>query len=304
MTVAAIDIGTLSTRLLASTEHGVVRRVVVTRLGEGLVDGGNLSDAAIERVERALASFSDVTGNVDHIRVVATAAARRAGNVEALAASVRTAVGAELSVIEPAAEAELAFAGAVSRSTGDGPVVVVDIGGGSTEFSIGSAGDGLLGAISLETGALRVTEEFLESDPPRPAELSSALSVIEVHLADLRRELPLAASALESGCQVIGVGGTITTAAAVEIGLVDYDREQVDRFVLERAAAEDVFRTLATEPFEDRQHNPGLHPDRVASIIGGLCILVETMRQFDLASITVSEADLLDGLLAEAEGLR
>jgi exopolyphosphatase/guanosine-5'-triphosphate,3'-diphosphate pyrophosphatase len=171
-------------------------------------------------------------------------------------------------------EAELSFRGAVGElDPSAGPFLVVDIGGGSTEFAVGSETHG---------------------DPPRPEELSATLQVIETYLEDVARELPQ----VHDVRRLVGLAGTVTTVAAVELGLERYDRDRIHHFELSKAAAEDVFRTLATESRTDRLANPGLEPERADVIVGGCCILVRIMRFFGFESCLVSEADILDGLVA------
>ena len=137
-----------------------------------------------------------------------------------------------------------------------------------------------------------MTEAWLHHDPPTAEELSQALSVIDVHLDDVLRDIPFAGEA----ATFVGLAGTITNVAAVEIGLPEWSRDAIHHFVLTRAAIEDVFRTLATESIEDRKHNPGLEPQRADVIVGGLCVLVSIMRRFGFAECLVSESDILDGL--------
>jgi exopolyphosphatase/guanosine-5'-triphosphate,3'-diphosphate pyrophosphatase len=188
-------------------------------------------------------------------------------------------------------EAALSFAGATSDlDPALGPFTVVDIGGGSTEFVVGTAE--VSGAMSVDMGCVRLTEQFLRGDPPGPDELSSCLSVVAAYLADVRRELP----GVDAATTFVGLAGTVTAAAAVEIGLPSYDRDRIHHYRLSKAAVEDVFRTLATEPLEDRIHNPGLEKERADVIVGGLCVLVQIMRTFGFAECLVSEADILDGL--------
>ncbi len=189
-------------------------------------------------------------------------------------------------------EGHLSFLGAtadVDRS--DGPFLVVDIGGGSTEFIAGT--DDADGVISIDMGCVRLTEKEFHHDPPLPEELSIALSMVDAYLDDVRREVP----AVDDAKTFIGVAGTITTVAAVEIGLATYDRDAIHHFRLTHAAAEDVFRTLATEPREARIANPGLEEARADVIVAGCCILVAIFRTFGFDECLVSEADILDGLL-------
>jgi len=145
--------------------------------------------------------------------------------------------------------------------------------------------------VSIDVGCVRITEQYLHSDPPEPEELSQAVSVVRDELGDVERRVP----GLRDAATVVGLAGTITTVAAVEQG-VPYSRERVHRFRLRRAAAEDVFRTLALEPAAARRQNPGLEPGRVDTIVGGCVVLVGVLRAFDLEEILVSEDDILDGL--------
>ena len=143
-------------------------------------------------------------------------------------------------------------------------------------------------------GSVRFTERYIESDPPRPEELVACLSVAEAHLTDVLRELP---DIVETQT-FIGVAGTITTVAAVEIGLITYDPDRIHHFELTRAAAEDVYRTLVTEALADRVHNPGLQAERAEVIVGGSAILVAIMRGLSIDRLLISERDILDGVVA------
>jgi exopolyphosphatase / guanosine-5'-triphosphate,3'-diphosphate pyrophosphatase len=192
-------------------------------------------------------------------------------------------------------EGRLSFAGATAElEPGSGPYLVVDIGGGSTEFVVGTAGAEPEGVLSVDIGCVRLTEQFLRTDPPAAEELSTAVAVVRDYMDDVARDLP----AVKGVEQFIGLAGTVTTVAAVEIGLPTYDRDRIHHFVLTRAAVEDVFRTLATEPRADRIHNPGLEEARADVIVGGAIVLVGIMRYFEFEECLVSEADILDGLAA------
>jgi exopolyphosphatase/guanosine-5'-triphosphate,3'-diphosphate pyrophosphatase len=142
-----------------------------------------------------------------------------------------------------------------------------------------------------------LTEAYIASDPPRPEDLIAALSVVQAHVDEVARTVP----AVRDGAVHLGLGGTFTTMAAVEIGLDPYDGERINGFELTRAAAEDVFRTLVTESFAERIDNPGLPEDRARTIVGGSCAVVAIMRYFGLESIRISERDLLDGIVAELQ---
>jgi exopolyphosphatase/guanosine-5'-triphosphate,3'-diphosphate pyrophosphatase len=135
-------------------------------------------------------------------------------------------------------------------------------------------------------------------DPPDAAELSQALSVVALHLDDVLRAIPGAPDART----MVGLAGTVSATAAVEIGLATYDREAIHHFGLTKAAVEDVFRTLATERLADRVHNPGLEPQRAEVIVGGLCVLVQTMRTLGFDRCVASESDILDGLVRSLLG--
>ena len=293
---AAIDLGTNCTRLLVRRRHpgALDRRSIITRLGRGVDAAAPLG---AEPVAATLAVLRDFRTAMDHLGVVGTCGRwppPRCATPPTARPSwtrPRRCSGVAPELLSGSEEGELAFAGATAGLDGHpGPYLVVDIGGGSTEFVVGQ--DRPEGLISVDMGAVRLTEAHLQSDPPAPEELSNALAVVEAHLEDVVREVP----AVVDARTVIGVAGTVTTVAAVEIGLDPYDRDRIHRFWLTRDAAEDVFRTLATEALADRVHNPGLHPDRADVIVGGCCVLVGTMRRLGLHGILVSESDLLDAL--------
>jgi len=295
--VAAIDCGTNSTRLLITTDRtdALERLMTITRLGAGVDQSGQLQADAIERTVDCLRQYRAVMDQhqVQRVRITATSAARDAVNGSAFLDAAEAAVGTRPEILSGEEEGRLSFAGATADlDPADGPFLVFDIGGGSTEFAYGTST--CEQSLSLDIGSVRFTEKYLHSDPPRPEELSAAVTVSGLHLDDVGREM----SAAYNAATVIGLAGTVSTAAAVEIGLAEYDRAQIHHFRLTREAAEDVFRTLATESAEDRAFNPGLHPGRVDVIVGGLCILVKIMRHFELDDILVSEADILDGLAA------
>ena len=301
MKVAAVDSGTNSTRLLICGDDGrtVDRRMTITRLGQDVDRTGRLAPEAIERVLATLRSYRealDVHG-VEQVRMVATSAARDAANRDEFFDAAEAVLGVRPELLTGEEEGRLSFAGATSDlDPSHGPFLVVDIGGGSTEFAVGRTEP--TGVHSIEMGCVRVSERYLRSDPPTPGELSDALSVLRVHLDDVVRDVPDTLDA----ARLVGLAGSVTTVAAVEIGLPVYDRDRIHHFRLTRAAAEDVFRTLATESREDRAANPGLEPARVDVIVGGALILVGIMRHFDFDECLVSEADILDGLAASLLG--
>jgi exopolyphosphatase / guanosine-5'-triphosphate,3'-diphosphate pyrophosphatase len=225
------------------------------------------------------------------VRATATSAARDSANRDEFFDAAAHALGTRPELLSGEDEAALSFLGATAELEEGAPYLVVDVGGGSTEFVVGT--EKPEGAISIDIGCVRITEQFLHSDPPAAEELSQAVSVVRDHLADVDREVPGAVSART----LVGLAGTVTTMAAVELGLAEYDRDAIHHFRLPRAAAEDVFRTLATEPADRRRHNPGLEPGRVDVIVGGALIVVSIMRYWGFDEMLVSEADILDGLV-------
>ena len=292
---AAIDCGTNSTRLLISDGQTVEERLMrVTRLGAGVDRTGRLDPDAIERTLEVLREYRQVmdSAGVVGLRIAATSAARDATNSRDFLLAAEQILGQTPEILTGQEEAQLSFLGATSTlEDKEILTLVVDIGGGSTEFALGRSQ--VEESVSIDVGCVRMTEKFLLHDPPLPEELSNCISVIEQHLDDVAREVPGAASA----ARFIGLAGTVTNVAAVELGLLEYDPEAIHGFVLSKEAAEDVFRTLATESVADRVHNPGLEAQRADVIVGGCCVLVEIFRYFGFEECIVSEADILDGLI-------
>jgi len=297
--LAAIDCGTNSTRVLVSEGTGRQRRAVdrqntITRLGQGVDATGRLHPDAVERTLATLRRYRsslDAHGVTD-VRMTATSAARDADNAHELLDQAEAIVGTRPELITGEEEGHLSFLGATAElDPADGPFLVVDIGGGSTELIVGTAEAEVVRSVPL--GCVRLTEKHLATDPPDPEELSNAIFEATELYDELLREVPAAHAART----VIGLAGTVTTVAAVEIGLAEWDRDAIHHFRLTRDAAEDVFRTLATEPLADRVHNPGLEPARADVIVGGCCALVALYRTLGLDELLVSEADILDGLV-------
>jgi exopolyphosphatase / guanosine-5'-triphosphate,3'-diphosphate pyrophosphatase len=293
--VAAIDCGTHSTRLLIHDGNDAIERLMtITKLGEGVDATGRLAAEAIGRTVECLAVYRTVMDRhgVERVRITATSAARDAANADEFFDAAEAAVGSRPELLSGLDEGRLSFAGATAGlDPADGPFLVFDIGGGSTEFSFGA--DECSSAMSLDVGCVRLTEKYLDSDPPAPEELVACLSITESHLDDVLREMPESSSART----FVGLAGTVAAAAMIEIGLPEYDRDRVHHFRLSKEAAEDVYRTVATENRADRAHNPGLEPGRVDTIVAGMCILVRVMRTFGIEEVLVSEADILDGLV-------
>jgi exopolyphosphatase/guanosine-5'-triphosphate,3'-diphosphate pyrophosphatase len=293
--VAAIDCGTNSTRLLISDgDRAMERRMVITRLGQGVDKAGKLDPAAIARTTAVLKDYKELIDKhgATKVRATATSAARDASNRDEFFETARDALGSTPELLSGDEEGRLSFAGATAElDANDGPFLVVDIGGGSTELVVGSTAPE--GVSSLDIGCVRLTEQFLLGDPPRPEELSNAVGLVRDELEDLRLQFPV----FETGRRLVGLAGTVSAVAAIEQGLKEYDRDRIHHFVLTKAAVEDVFRTLATERLADRIHNPGLERERADVIVGGCVILAVVMRVFGFQECLVSEADILDGLV-------
>ncbi len=294
MIVASIDCGTNSVRLLITDGQNQIERLMrITRLGQGVDATGMLDPEAIERTLSVLREYKEVIdqNNVQKIRMAATSASRDAKNRDDFFNAAERILGVRPELLSGEEEGRLSFLGATADlDLSLGPFLVCDIGGGSTEFVYGT--ENAEQTISVDMGCVRMTEAWLLSDPPLPEELSQALSVIEIHLDDVLREVPDAPQAKT----FVGLAGTVSNTAMVEQGMPEYDRDKVHHFVLTKAAVEDVFRTLATESVEERKFNPGLEPQRADVIVGGLCVLVMIMRRFGFSECVVSEADILDGL--------
>ena len=298
--VAAVAIGTNSVRLLVADVTGgpdgplasLDRRMHITRLGEGVDATHRLAPAAIDRTVAVLREYRDAIAaqDVTTVRATATSAARDATNRDDFFAAATDALATRPELLTGDEEGRLSFHGATADLTDEpAPFLVLDIGGGSTEFTVGTRTPEA--SISVDVGCVRVTEAYLHSDPPTAEELSQAVSVVRDEVSEVARTLP----GLDDVKTAIGLAGTITTVATVEQG-VPYSREAIHGFRLTRAAAEEVFRTLALEPAAERRHNPGLEPARVDTIVGGAVVLVAVLRGLELDELLVSEDDILDGL--------
>jgi exopolyphosphatase/guanosine-5'-triphosphate,3'-diphosphate pyrophosphatase len=306
MRVAVVDIGTNSTRLLvAAVTNGKVRQIErrtnVTRLGEGVDKSGRLLDVAIERVLSTCADYRHLIDrhSVDRTVAVLTAAVRDAENGSELEAVLRKRFGFEAATISGDREARLTFLGATNaRPHPDRPILVVDIGGGSTEFVVGTRGE--VGFhVSTQVGSVRYTERTLHSDPPTKEEMDDCRVAIR---SEIERSVP--ADVRQSAGDGIAVAGTPTQFAAVDQQLEPYDPQQVDGYRLSLTSCERILAELSSLPLEERRRVTGLHPDRAPAIIAGGVILVETMGAFGLDSVEASEHDILEGAALDAAGAK
>lgn len=292
-----VDIGTNSTRLLvAEVEGGALteleRRTTVTRLGEGLEASGRLSDAAMARVSEALAGYREAIDELGAERVVAvaTSAMRDAANGPQFRDEIERRFGLDSRTISGDEEARLTFLGATSGRDAGAGTLVIDIGGGSTEFVVGHPGGDPEFHVSTRMGSVRHTERHLHSDPPTAAELAAlaadARAIVEADVpADVRRSV-------DAG---IAVAGTATSLAAIDQQLEPYDPERVHGYRLGAQSCERLLARLAELTVAQRRDVPGLHPDRAPTIVAGAGILLESMRASGLDEVEVSENDILHG---------
>jgi exopolyphosphatase / guanosine-5'-triphosphate,3'-diphosphate pyrophosphatase len=297
MRVGVVDIGTNSTRLLVAEVEGetlteLERRTTVTRLGEGLEATGRLSDAAMARVSEALAGYRAALDELGAERVVAvaTSAMRDAANGPQFRDEIERRFGLDARTISGDEEARLTFLGATSGRDAGAATLVIDIGGGSTEFVVGSAGAAPDFRVSTQAGSVRQTERHLQEDPPSDEDMAKLQAAIRSILEDAIP--PTTRDATNKG---IAVAGTATSLAAIDQQLDPYDPEKVDGYGLLIEACDRMLGELAALPLDERKRVTGLHPDRAPTIIAGAAILVESMRLFGLGSVEVSEADILHG---------
>ncbi|WP_335986144.1 Ppx/GppA phosphatase family protein [Glycomyces sp. MUSA5-2] len=302
--VAGIDCGTNSIRLLIADIdddgrlHDVVRRMEVVRLGEGVDRTGRLADAAIERTRAALADYTAQIREhgAEAIRMVATSASRDAANAADFTAMVEAVLGQAPEVITGDEEARLSFTGAVATLPAhDGQRLLIDIGGGSTEFVRGTGGD-VIAAISVDVGCVRMTERHLRSDPPGPAEMDAATADI-TGIAD--RALAVADPGREA-TELVAVAGTATTVAAISLALPAYDPDAIDGTRLTYEQVAKVTADLAAADHAARLAIPVMHPGRADVIVGGALVLRTIMERSGIGEVLISEHDILDGIALSA----
>jgi exopolyphosphatase/guanosine-5'-triphosphate,3'-diphosphate pyrophosphatase len=301
--VAAVDLGTNSTRLLlADVDEGrvsdVARETRITRLGEGVDERRRLLPAPIARVRNVLTDFRRTADSLGAERTlaIATSAIRDAENGEAFLGEVEWSYGFKTRLLSGHDEALMMFRGVTSERTIEHGTVIVDIGGGSTELVAGGP-DGVRWHDSLDIGSVRITERFLHSDPPTQAEMDDAATAAHALLAE---RVP--AETRSDISSAIGVAGTITSLGALALGLEEYNRDQVHGSKLTGEALEEQLRRLASVPLEERRGLRPLDPDRAPVIVGGALIAREVLAYFKLDKLEISERDILDGAaLAAAE---
>jgi exopolyphosphatase / guanosine-5'-triphosphate,3'-diphosphate pyrophosphatase len=290
MRVGAVDLGTNSTRLLVADVDGgrvqeVARHTQITRLGEGVDERRKLLPLPVARVRNVLSDYRRELERLgaERILTIGTSAVRDAENGEAFLGEIEWSYGFATRLVTGDEEAELTLRGVATGLTLDEGTLVLDVGGGSTELTTTRE------RISIDVGSVRLTERYLRSDPPSPGALAAALSEVRDLLPQLE---PTAA---------VGVAGTITTLAALELG--GYDPDRVHGFHLSRAAVEQQLERLASLPLAERRKLPGLEPERAPVIVGGALIVCAVLDRYGLQGLRVSERDLLHGAALEAAEL-
>lgn len=297
MNVAGIDVGTNSVRLLITSElgHELEREMTITRLGQGVDACGALAPGATRRTLDVLQQFSELLNKhrVEHLRMTATSAARDASNREEFFLQVEALVGQRPELISGEEEAKLSFAGATTgRPRGEAPFVIFDIGGGSTEFAMGT--DNPESFISVDMGGVRMTERFLKGDPPSPAELQNERGFVLSQLELVAQQLPCSAA-----MTWLGLAGTVTSCAAWAAGLSEYDAAITHGYELSPADVRGFFEAVASVPTAERRKRL-VNPQRAEVIVGGALVLDAIVQRFGLTRLVVSEKDILDGLAASA----
>ncbi len=313
--VAAVDCGTNSLRLLVADVDcdraelaDVARRMEIVRLGQGVDQTGRLAPEALARTTGVLRDYADVIADTmaGAVRMVATSATRDASNTAEFTRQVKEILGVAPEVLTGSEEAALSFTGATAElavALGPahfrGPFLVVDIGGGSTEFVLGQAtaggrekaGESAVQAISVDIGCVRMTERHLRSDPPSGAELAAATADIDAALDAVTGAVPVRQARM-----LIGLAGSVTTVAGIAMGLPAYDPARIHHARVSAADVHKVTRSLLAQTRAARAAIAVMHPGRVDVIGGGALILDRIMQRFGFGEVLVSEHDILDGI--------
>jgi exopolyphosphatase / guanosine-5'-triphosphate,3'-diphosphate pyrophosphatase len=299
--LAALDVGTNSTRLLvADVDGGAIvaehaREMVITRLGKGVDQTGRFDPAALARTLEVLDGYAETCRRlgVGRRRLVATSATRDAADRQAFLDGVRDLLGVEAEVLTGRAEAAAAYRGATADLPGDQATLVVDIGGGSTELILGD-GTTARAMVSLDVGCVRLFERHLHSDPPAPAEVAALRADVAAHLAGVTGVLDPATAE-----RVVGVAGTVTTVTAIALGLDAYDPRRIHRATLDAADVAATAGKLAAMTVAERAALPVMARGREDVIAAGALLLDELVATFRIPRVTASETDILDGVLLE-----
>ncbi|MEU3738622.1 Ppx/GppA phosphatase family protein [Streptomyces sp. NPDC032198] len=300
--VAAIDCGTNSIRLLvadADPRTGELvdldRRMTIVRLGQGVDKTGRLAPEALERTFAACREYAEVIKEhgAERLRFVATSASRDAENRDDFVRGVLDILGVEPEVISGDQEAEFSFTGATKELAGSDhlakPYLVVDIGGGSTEFVVGD--DEVSAARSVDVGCVRLTERHIRTDPPAPAELDAVRADITAALDLAEQTVPIGAART-----LVGLAGSVTTVAAIALGLDAYDSAAIHHSRVSYEQVSEIAARLARATHDERAAIPVMHPGRVDVIVSGALVLLSIMDRTGAREVVVSEHDILDGI--------
>ncbi|GAB2813464.1 Ppx/GppA phosphatase family protein [Actinocorallia aurea] len=297
--VAAIDCGTNSVRLLIADVgdelKDIEREMRIVRLGQGVDQTGELAPEALERTFKEMRGYAGLIERhgAEKVRVVATSATRDARNRGDFVAGVKEIFGVEPEVVSGEEEAALSFTGATGELAALRPLrpyLVVDIGGGSTEFVVGASG--VQAAKSVNMGCVRMTERhFKGANPPSPEQIAAAVADIDAQLAAVRAEVPVGEART-----LVGLAGSVTTISAINLGLEEYDSERIHLSRITAAQVHDITRRLLKMTHDERAALGVMHPGRVDVIGAGALILDRIMREYGFGAVVVSEHDILDGI--------
>ena len=295
MSVAAIDIGTNSVRLLVTDAAGneLERLMRMTRLGQGVDVSGRLAPEAIARTVAVLAEYAERlrSRGVTRVRAVATSAARDARNGEEFLSAAERVLGVRPEILSGDAEARLSFEGSThGLPETQGPFLIIDLGGGSTEFVLGTSQPEA--AISLQMGCVRMTERHLRADPPTPAELAACEADVRAQLAQVRAVLDPSRART-----VLGLAGTVTALSAMQLGLERYDATRTHHSRISAAQVASLTARLAAATVAERRALL-VEPQRAEVIVGGAIVLTTISSELGIGELLVSEHDILDGLAA------
>jgi exopolyphosphatase/guanosine-5'-triphosphate,3'-diphosphate pyrophosphatase len=301
--VAAVDCGTNSLRLLlADVDPGhagltdVVRRMEIVRLGQGVDQTGRLAPEALARTMAVLREYADIIARsgAQAVRMVATSATRDADNAAEFVRLVKEVLGVAPEVLTGDEEAVLSFTGATAEladGPDPGPFLVADIGGGSTEFVLGPAGGPPADAVSVNVGCVRMTERHLHDDPPTGREVAAAVADIDAALDTVAAAVPA-----RDARTLIGLAGSVTTIAAIAMGLPAYDAARIHHARVAAADVHAVTGALLAQTRAERAALGVMHPGRADVIGGGALVLDRLMQRFGFTEVLVSEHDILDGM--------
>lgn len=297
--VAAVDVGTNSVRLLVAEPldgglNTLDRRMTITRLGAGVDATGRLDDAALARTLDCIQGYARRWQELGatRVRISATSAVRDAADRDRFFSGVRDRAGVDVEVLSGEQEARTAFLGATVAVAAEQPTLVLDIGGGSTELIVGSGTPEHM--VSRQLGCVRLTERCLLDDPPTPAQLAAATTVIDAELDAVEQTFdPSAARTL------VGVAGTVTTVGALHLGLAAYEPERIHGTRVPVAGVVAITRRLAAMPSRERATLGPMAPGREDVIVGGCLILQRVLQRYGFDEVVVSESDILDGLALE-----